>query len=245
MEQLRRKSPRSPSFSLKEALERALKIYEKEGRHAVPADVAAQDLGYKDAQSGAARTALATIRQFGLIIKPKEGHVAVARQVESYKFAPDEKARQTLVREFVKSPAIYRTLIMKFADHLPSDAALRFEFISMGFQPAAVDDDLKFFKQSVEFSGYYDSGEFSTEENLNAQDRMQERAGDVGESSSTGTREIRDIDPGSASTSDRIPIRLAGGRKAWLEIPSPLYEADKTQIKAQIDLILTDGEAQP
>jgi hypothetical protein len=43
---------------------------------------------------------------------------------------------------------------------------------------------------------------------------------------------------------DRIPIRLPGGRRAWLEIPPVFYEADKARIKAQIDLLLTeDGDS--
>ena len=41
---------------------------------------------------------------------------------------------------------------------------------------------------------------------------------------------------------DRIPVRLAGGRRAWLEIPTPFYAADKLRLKAQIDLLLTEEE---
>jgi NAD(P)H dehydrogenase (quinone) len=41
---------------------------------------------------------------------------------------------------------------------------------------------------------------------------------------------------------DRIPVRLTAGRKAWLEIPTPLYVADKERLKAQIDLLLAEDE---
>jgi hypothetical protein len=41
---------------------------------------------------------------------------------------------------------------------------------------------------------------------------------------------------------DRIPVRLAGGRRAWLLIPHEFREADKTRLKAQIDLLLTEDE---
>jgi hypothetical protein len=33
---------------------------------------------------------------------------------------------------------------------------------------------------------------------------------------------------------------LSEGRKAWLVIPTPFYEADKLRLKAQIDLLLTE-----
>lgn len=41
---------------------------------------------------------------------------------------------------------------------------------------------------------------------------------------------------------DRIPVRLTGGRRAWLVIPTPFYSADKSRLKAQIDLLLTAEE---
>jgi hypothetical protein len=41
---------------------------------------------------------------------------------------------------------------------------------------------------------------------------------------------------------DRIPVRLPGGRRAWLVIPATFYEADKQRLKAQIDLRLTEDE---
>jgi hypothetical protein len=42
--------------------------------------------------------------------------------------------------------------------------------------------------------------------------------------------------------SDRIPVRLAGGRRAWLVIPSPFYAADKRRLISQIELLLADDE---
>ena len=41
---------------------------------------------------------------------------------------------------------------------------------------------------------------------------------------------------------DRIPVRLNGGRRAWLEIPTPFYLADKKRLNAQIELLLTEDE---
>lgn len=41
---------------------------------------------------------------------------------------------------------------------------------------------------------------------------------------------------------DRIPVRLSGGRRAWLLIPQVFREADKQRLKAQIDLLLTEDD---
>jgi hypothetical protein len=43
---------------------------------------------------------------------------------------------------------------------------------------------------------------------------------------------------------DKIPVRLSKGRRAWIEIPSPFYEADKIRLKKQIDLLLSDDEGE-
>jgi hypothetical protein len=41
---------------------------------------------------------------------------------------------------------------------------------------------------------------------------------------------------------DKIPVRLSGGRRAWLIIPTPFFESDKARLKAQIDLLLSEDE---
>ena len=41
---------------------------------------------------------------------------------------------------------------------------------------------------------------------------------------------------------DQIPVRLSGGRRAWLVVPIPFYTADKSRLKAQIDLLLAEDE---
>jgi len=51
--------------------------------------------------------------------------------------------------------------------------------------------------------------------------------------------------PSSLQAADRIPVRLPGGRRAFLEIPSPFFEADKERLKNQIDLLLTEDDEEP
>lgn len=57
-------------------------------------------------------------------------------------------------------------------------------------------------------------------------------------SSTVGTH----LQLGDVGEMDQIPVRLGGGRRAWLVIPSPFYEADKARLKAQIELLLADDE---
>ena len=47
-----------------------------------------------------------------------------------------------------------------------------------------------------------------------------------------------------AGDSDCLPVRLTGGRRAWLVIPQQFFEADKARLRAQIDLLLTVEQEQ-
>jgi hypothetical protein len=97
MNDLRKRSPRAPSIALDDAIGRALKVYEAEGKHPAPIDVVARHIGYKNPSSGAAATTLASLRYYGLLERPKEGFLAASRDLEAYKFAPDDKVKSQLV----------------------------------------------------------------------------------------------------------------------------------------------------
>lgn len=247
----RKKSPRAPSLALKEAIERGLKVYERERLHPTPTDVVAQALGYKSANNGAALSLLASLRYFGILIRPKEGFLAVAKDLEAYKFAPDEKLRRDLLLGFLKTPPLYRELLEKYEAGLPSDANLKFELIQRGFSPQSSEPILAAFLRSVEFVDYYhanadtqtvDKPSVERSSSLNQENKQIqiEPADKATWKVSLETPEQADIDD---SRLDRIPVRLPGNRKAWLIIPSPFFEADKARLKAQIDLLLSEDEA--
>ena len=154
---IRKKSPRAPSMPLNEALDRAVKAYEKERLHAAPIEVVANNIGYKNANNGAALSAIASMRYFGLLERPKEGYLAVSKDVESFRFAPDEAMRRDLLIRFLRLPQLYEQLLDQYSTGLPSDANLKFALINRGFAPLSAETVISAFKQSVAFVGYFDS----------------------------------------------------------------------------------------
>jgi hypothetical protein len=229
----RRKSPRAPSVTLEDAVERAIKIYESERRHPAPTDVIAQSLGYKSANNGAALSMIASLRYYGLLEKAQAGKLAVSKDVESYQFAPNEDLKRELRAKWLTTPNVFREILEKCVGALPSDASLRYDMIQREFAPAAAESALNVLKKSVEFARYF--------ENAGRAHLDSEQVPEA----PTDTHE--DVDaPAPASPPnpghDRIPVRLSGGRRAWLEIPTPFYEADKKRLVAQIDLLLTEDE---
>jgi hypothetical protein len=242
---MRKKSPRAPSIALNDAIEKACKIYEKDRCHAAPADGVAQHMGYKNAGNGAALQTMASLKYYGLLDRPKEGMAAVSKDVESYLFAPNDSIKQALITKWLRSPPIFAELLDKYAEGLPSDATLKFELIQSGFSPASADSCLQVFRKSVDYAHYYERKSYE-QSDIPASEVVDDEVGQ-GVSANGSTPSIQTPVQALPQTGvdvdiDRIPVRLAGGRRAWIEIPMPFYDADKDRLKKQIDLLLTDDE---
>lgn len=248
----RKKSPRAPSIALDEAIERAKKAYEKEKLHPAPTDVVAQNLGYKGISSGTALSALASLRYYGLLERPKEGFLAVTKDLEAYMYAPSPELRREFLINFLRRPALFAELLDNCGSGLPSDANLKYDLIQRGFAPASAAGTVAVFRRSVEFAGAFNGGgaetvqpvtdlldaaRISTSSPFPATDAMAQRLAPVSRDNQLVSAPLmQDAGP------DRIPIRLRGKRVAWLIVPDPFYAADKERLKAQIDLLLTDDD---
>jgi hypothetical protein len=224
---------------LKEAVEAAIKVYEKERRHAAPIDAVAQHIGYKSANNGTAIKALASLRYFGLMERLQDGLMAVTKDLESFQFAPSAQVRAEIVHRWLKAPPVFAELLEKYPTGLPSDATLKYELIQRGFLPDAAESVLAVFRTSVEFARHYEPVDPETP-------RVEENNPTLKEEAPPGAESDESSRPATlnqgVSNVDRIPVRLLGGRRAWLEIPMPFYEADKQRLKSQIDLLLTEED---
>ncbi|WP_146091391.1 hypothetical protein [Xanthomonas arboricola] len=254
------RSPRAPSVDLEAALSRALVIYDKEGgRHSIPGELAAQHLGYSGTNNGAAARMLASLKAFGLLAGDNKGEMAIAKDVEDYKFVPDKHKKRELLIKWLREPKIYAELLDQYRDGLPSEGALKYKLIQLGFLSSAADDCAKSFIASVAFARYFEKEQVDAnkEDDLPVEDQNRSENGSATENLKKGfspqppVREgVSDSNQGApqnlhatASVSintDRIVVRLSGGRKAWIEIPTTLYEKDKEILKRQIDLVITD-----
>ncbi len=240
----KKKSPRAPTIALDDAIERTLKVYDKERRNPAPIDVIAQNMGYKDSKNGAALTILASLKYYGLLDKVGVGMLAVSKDIESYKFAPSEQLKMSLVIKWLKNPLVFLELLEKYQAGLPSDATLKFELIQMGFSPEGANNCLQAFIRSVGYAHYFeqttqnDSSSLNSNSEVTLENGSDNFAGNAPPPPSNRTQPIAAAE--LSEEIDRIPVRLSGGRRAWIEIPSPFYNSDKKRLNAQIDLLITD-----
>ncbi len=231
---------------LDEAIERAIKVYGKQKRHAASVDLVAQHMGYSGAKNGTALAAIASLRYYGLLERPQEGRLSVSKDVESYQFAPSEQMRRELLVKWLKSPPVFAELLERYQDGgLPADANIKFDLIQLGFSSNAADTCNAVFRRSVGFAHYLEQdGEEPVESGTPSPAQSESTALEETEESpqlADAPKTTRDQGaPSRAADLDRIPVRLGGGRKAWLEIPIPFFASDKDRLKAQIDLLITD-----
>lgn len=242
-EVIRRKSPRAPSIALDEALERTLRVYGKEKRHPTPTEVVAQDIGYKSANNGAALSVLASLRYYGLLERPEDGKLSVAKDVENYQFAPDQSVKKELLLKWLRAPPVFADLLDRYPGGLPSDANLRFDLMARGFSPTAAASVISVFRRSADFINM-ESPNLGASIPLSVESspensKLESLASEKGDLGGLGSS------PASLSdfkndVVDKIPVRLSAGRRAWLIIPTPFFESDKIRLKAQIDLLLSE-----
>ena len=72
-------------MALGEALDRVGKIHEMDRLHPAQVDVAARHMGFKNANSGTALSAIASLRYYGFLDRPRDGMVAISKDFGAYK----------------------------------------------------------------------------------------------------------------------------------------------------------------
>jgi hypothetical protein len=246
--EVRKKSPRAPTIALDEALDRTLKVYEKDRLHAIPTEIAAKHMGYTNANNGSALQCLASLRYYGMLERPRDGLVAVSKDVEAYKFAPTEALRKAFLRRFISNPPLFAELLDRSQGGMPSDESLKYELIQRGFIPGTAATVGSVFKRSVEFADALNNEETPAPP---VPPSVATQEPDQADDSPTASVAAKPQVPAAAfergaavedTEHDRIPVRLAGGRRAWIVVPALFYDRDKERLKAQIDLLLTQDE---
>lgn len=238
------RSPRAPSLSLADALEKVMVLYSAKQLHAVPLDIAAKHIGYKNAKSGAALTTIASLRYFGLLERPQKGQVNVSKDVEIYKYSPDPKEKKGILEHWLQSPDVFKDLFEKYGDSAPTLETITYSLIRSGFRPNTANSVSQAFVESLHYIkfefGQQSAPYIDESEKINFDVSPVNEANFEIQIEPNVEKEI-DQSP-SGHDVDKILVRLSGGRRAWLVLPTKLYERDKKRIKAQLDVVLADDE---
>lgn len=221
----RLRSPAYPSSSLTEVVEDLRSLWRIEGRNETLQQVAVAALGYRGL-SGAAKQALATLRQFGLIDRREGGRVRVSDLgTRLMSFTADSPEYARALEEALRQPELFRFLLDSYPERLPSDQTLAAELIlTRGFAPDTATKAVRVFRESV-----------AVLPPVNEAEQVQEMS-----------------DPASASLITAAPGRqrrfvwsLSNGATVQVETFGDITAAEAPELKVFFDLIASQLASAP
>ena len=148
----RHRSPAYPAVGLKDAVDRARKIYEADGQAGSPTSAALRHMGFSS-NTGHAAKVLSALKKFGLI-EVEGGRVRLTPRCLDVIVRPEgDDRRVRALRDAAVSPRVYADLLNRYGSALPSDASLEAELITdLSFNKNSVKGFLKDFRETLEFS---------------------------------------------------------------------------------------------
>lgn len=149
----RHRSPSYPTIGLRESVERLQKFYKVDGKAGAPPEVAVKHMGYSTAH-GQALSALSALKKFGLVAESNGRVVPTQRALEIVNLQDTDPRRARALKDAAVAPPIYQQLISENPDGLPEEEALGSELVTYkNFNPNAVRDFVKDFRDSLDFAG--------------------------------------------------------------------------------------------
>jgi hypothetical protein len=243
----RGRSPSYPAISLREAIEKARRIYDIEKRNSAPVPAIAEHLGYT-AGSGSANVVISALKKFGLLEYEGSGGSRAARLTDlALNILLDERddpsERLASIREAALKPSIHRTMWEEYEASLPSDSTLRFKLLrELGFTEGAVDDFIAQMRQTFAFAGLNGDSESDREPDALAPTSRGDGVGTAPSATTPSTHQptaavvdqqsAASSGPQSTSPSRAVQIPLPNGGWVVLDGPFPLTEEAWTYMTA-------------
>jgi len=145
-----KRSPSYPAHDLETAVEYAQKIYDADGRSAAGKNAVLRHMGFKGV-SGASATALASLRQFGLV-EGRGDSYKLTERARDILISPGEE-RQAALRDAALAPDIFREIWEKDEGRLPSDQNMRYYLEKeRGFNKNSIESVVKNLRATVGYA---------------------------------------------------------------------------------------------
>ena len=149
----RSRSPRFPSYSIRDAIVYAEKIYQGVHRSSIDAQTAFRLMGFAG-KSGASATALGSVRQYGLIEGVGDGTRISQLGLRILEPVSAEE-RSEAILEAAQKPEVFRAVLSRFDGKVPvADEPVRaFLIRELGFSKTGAEDCLTSLRETYEMIG--------------------------------------------------------------------------------------------
>lgn len=235
-----------PSYGLPTCLTKATQIYNADGLHVITREVAAEHMGVK-ATNGPTGLLFSSLFTFGLLEKRGPGMVSASDNVELYRLAESDPAQQAdILRRCLLSCRPYANLLERYPNGLPSDPMLKQIFVrEFKVDITKSDSSIKQFKESVQIANYYSGVRSAPLPQASEREASVLHAAPNAAASAPQRKPAGFAQPNSALPSvpdggDTIPVRLSGGRRAFIVLPGFFSAADKQRLLRQIEILECD-----
>jgi hypothetical protein len=233
------RSPSYPAISLGAAVKLAEKLYPV-ARHALGAEVIAQQLGYKGLNSCTSQ--IAAMKQFGLLKEEKGGADRMLRLTDwgmDIGVDPDgqSKERRSAIEHAALNPTLYAELWDKWQATPPPDGDIRrYLERERGFNPKHVPACIADYKSTLDFAGLTGDGTIEEEE-----PEVEPRRGQPPAPKKVAPEQKAPLmvqTPASlpAESGPFISFPLPAGNAIEIRLHSKVSKNDFARIKALIDL---------
>lgn len=145
----RARSPKYPSISLKEAVDRATAVYERDYQNPIPREVIAGHMGYSGI-TGKSLGVLASLTRFGLLEgRGNDSRISdLAVRIIAHPVGSPERA--AALQEAAVHPDLFAELDQRFAAG-GSDQALRAHLLTRKFIPSAAEAAIRAYRETRQF----------------------------------------------------------------------------------------------
>lgn len=142
------RSPNYPAISLKEAIEKVARVFERERQHPASKETVMKGMGYGGV-NGASLTALSAAKKYGLIQRDGEDYRVSDQAVAIlHPHTPNEKAEA--LRRAALSPKLFSELLDYYKGDSVSDDNLRAYLVRRGFAQSALAEVIRSFRETME-----------------------------------------------------------------------------------------------
>ncbi len=239
----RDRSPNYPALTFTDAVEKTGILFEKEKKHPIPLDVAAQHLGWSNAKNGAFQPAISALRKYGLVENVGADVRVTDDAAKIFIYPKGDRETVEVMQRLVMKPALFGEVLAKFQGGLPSDETLRaklraeWNFASV----AAADTFIRALRNAVAvrdgLGGAPVDAPVTRGENGAGSDPEEERSVTPNDQSGRAKERADDTSDRGAATSERHSWKLGDGVWADIRITGTLTARAFEKLKRYVDLI--------
>jgi hypothetical protein len=210
------RSPGYPAIGLREALEKAQAIYERDYTNPIPRSVAVDHMGYASL-NGTSLGVLSALGKYGLLEgRADETHISpLAVQIIAH--SPGEPERVAALKEAAGMPELFKELDLRFQGGKASDQALRSFLLTQKFIPPAADAAIRSYRETKQLMESESAGYIPS-----ASDREETAIVEV----FPGVSARPPVAAPPAIITEGEPYRIAFGARSGLEVVGKLQNEE-------------------